>query len=595
MEAVSLPRSRERGAALDAVAMRARSAAARLANVISRVLVARSRGSIVPGWISSVRLSVTQNSVPPSSRWSRLSEYVIVGAVRVVAAARRLVRSTTSGGPCRRGSSVLVGVQDGLVRGRLEGREELALVVGGVLEQRQRPRRARRDDDPVEPARLAVVGAELDAGVGAAHETARAGRAAPDRRAGRARAATYVRLPPVTVRQRVPAQPSIAWLPRKWISVLRREVERLHRRGRPERGGHRNEIMTPEAVRVPMRRERTRSNVRAASVSASAPCGGSGGSRAADRGPQRPGPRLDHVEPTAARDRERHLGLLRRNAELAEEPRQLRVVRLVVDDEPRVELVRTTLIVFTWPPGVPVRLEQLDLVGARKRVGCAQPGDTGANDRYLHRDVIRRTPPPWFGSSMTDVAIATVRERTSRASQVVTLLAVVIPPLGLLSPRSGCSGASRSRGSTSCCSSCSTCCSRARQTRSASTASSRTGASRRRRLVRGTFAILGSLTMQGPVTQWVTDHRKHHALSDQEGDPHSPHAGSRRRRLGAVKGFVARARGWLFTLKGMERGWHYGRDLYEDRLIRWHRPAVPRSGSSSRSACRSSSATSSAG
>ena len=43
--------------------------------------------------------------------------------------------------------------------------------------------------------------------------------------------------------------------------------------------------------------------------------------------------------------------------------------------------------------------------------------------------------------------------------------------------------------------------------------------------VRATFAILGSMTMQGPVTQWVTDHRKHHALSDQEGDPHSPHAG----------------------------------------------------------------------
>ena len=38
-----------------------------------------------------------------------------------------------------------------------------------------------------------------------------------------------------------------------------------------------------------------------------------------------------------------------------------------------------------------------------------------------------------------------------------------------------------------------------------------------------TLAILGSMTLQGPVTQWVTDHRKHHALSDQPGDPHSPH------------------------------------------------------------------------
>ena len=29
--------------------------------------------------------------------------------------------------------------------------------------------------------------------------------------------------------------------------------------------------------------------------------------------------------------------------------------------------------------------------------------------------------------------------------------------------------------------------------------------------------------MQGPLTQWVTDHRKHHAFTDVPGDPHSPH------------------------------------------------------------------------
>ena len=43
--------------------------------------------------------------------------------------------------------------------------------------------------------------------------------------------------------------------------------------------------------------------------------------------------------------------------------------------------------------------------------------------------------------------------------------------------------------------------------------------------VKATLAILGCMTMQGPITQWVTDHRKHHALSDQPGDPHSPHVG----------------------------------------------------------------------
>ena len=31
------------------------------------------------------------------------------------------------------------------------------------------------------------------------------------------------------------------------------------------------------------------------------------------------------------------------------------------------------------------------------------------------------------------------------------------------------------------------------------------------------------MAVQGPVMSWVADHRKHHAHTDQEGDPHSPH------------------------------------------------------------------------
>ena len=30
------------------------------------------------------------------------------------------------------------------------------------------------------------------------------------------------------------------------------------------------------------------------------------------------------------------------------------------------------------------------------------------------------------------------------------------------------------------------------------------------------------MAMQGPVITWVSDHRRHHKYSDQEGDPHSP-------------------------------------------------------------------------
>src|SRR4051812_8049522 len=86
--------------------------------------------------------------------------------------------------------------------------------------------------------------------------------------------------------------------------------------------------------------------------------------------------------------------------------------------------------------------------------------------------------------------------------------------------------------------------------------------------LKATLAILGCMTMQGPVTQWVTDHRKHHALSDKPGDPHSPHVGHGDGALGFVKGFLHAHVGWMFTKLGMEQGREYGRDLYEDRLIR---------------------------
>src|SRR5437867_1954078 len=41
--------------------------------------------------------------------------------------------------------------------------------------------------------------------------------------------------------------------------------------------------------------------------------------------------------------------------------------------------------------------------------------------------------------------------------------------------------------------------------------------------VRYVLAALGSMSVQGPVIDWVADHRKHHAHADADGDPHSPH------------------------------------------------------------------------
>src|ERR1700754_4395426 len=51
-----------------------------------------------------------------------------------------------------------------------------------------------------------------------------------------------------------------------------------------------------------------------------------------------------------------------------------------------------------------------------------------------------------------------------------------------------------------------------------------------------TFAILGSMAVQGPVIAWVADHRKHHAHTDEEGDPHSPHVAEDGHHQGVLRG-----------------------------------------------------------
>ena len=60
--------------------------------------------------------------------------------------------------------------------------------------------------------------------------------------------------------------------------------------------------------------------------------------------------------------------------------------------------------------------------------------------------------------------------------------------------------------------------------------------------VRAILAALGSAAIEGPVISWVADHRKHHAFSDQPGDPHSPHVDHGHGLKGALRGLAARAR-----------------------------------------------------
>ncbi len=88
------------------------------------------------------------------------------------------------------------------------------------------------------------------------------------------------------------------------------------------------------------------------------------------------------------------------------------------------------------------------------------------------------------------------------------------------------------------------------------------------RPVRYAFAVLGQMAVEGDVVTWVADHRKHHQFSDQEGDPHSPHAGYEDGVAGALKGLWHAHTGWMFSNVGRADRERYAKDLLRDRGIR---------------------------
>src|SRR3954468_9217486 len=68
------------------------------------------------------------------------------------------------------------------------------------------------------------------------------------------------------------------------------------------------------------------------------------------------------------------------------------------------------------------------------------------------------------------------------------------------------------------------------------------------RPVRVALAVAGTLAIEGPVIRWVSDHRRHHAFSDKEGDPHSPwRYGNDAKAL--TKGLWHAHIGWLFDIE----------------------------------------------
>jgi stearoyl-CoA desaturase (delta-9 desaturase) len=79
------------------------------------------------------------------------------------------------------------------------------------------------------------------------------------------------------------------------------------------------------------------------------------------------------------------------------------------------------------------------------------------------------------------------------------------------------------------------------------------------------LAIAGSMAIEGPVLRWVADHRRHHAFSDRDGDPHSPW------RYGEtvpalLRGLLHAHLGWLFDPQNTNPK-RYAPDLLRNRAV----------------------------
>jgi stearoyl-CoA desaturase (delta-9 desaturase) len=67
--------------------------------------------------------------------------------------------------------------------------------------------------------------------------------------------------------------------------------------------------------------------------------------------------------------------------------------------------------------------------------------------------------------------------------------------------------------------------------------------------------VLGCMSFEGAPLQWAATHLKHHALSDRDGDPHSP-----------VEGFFHAHVGWIFSSTDADPK-TYCRHLVEDPIV----------------------------
>jgi len=87
------------------------------------------------------------------------------------------------------------------------------------------------------------------------------------------------------------------------------------------------------------------------------------------------------------------------------------------------------------------------------------------------------------------------------------------------------------------------------------------------RPVKFALAVLGSMTLQGPVLNWVAVHRRHHQHSDGIDDPHSPNL-SGGGLWGTIAGWWHAHIGWMFRTD-LSNLTEYVRDFRSDRMVQF--------------------------
>jgi stearoyl-CoA desaturase (delta-9 desaturase) len=95
-----------------------------------------------------------------------------------------------------------------------------------------------------------------------------------------------------------------------------------------------------------------------------------------------------------------------------------------------------------------------------------------------------------------------------------------------------------------------------------------------KRAMRITLAVMGSMAVQSPPITWVADHRRHHAFSDREGDPHSPWLFGTSP-IALARGFWHAHMGWIFE-RDVTNKERFAPDLMADKdLVRVNKLFIP--------------------